>query len=78
MLNTDPKRPLIRIVAGLAGVAVFGWGFAAMVWRGDLHYKNWFGELVFAPLEILFGLVIICGALFKPEILARPTVRPKR
>ncbi len=78
MFSTGPKSPLVRIVAVLAGTAVFGWGLGAILWQGDLHYKNWFGELVFAPLAILFGLVIILSALFKPEILGRAPKRLKR
>ena len=78
MLDTDPKRPLTRIVAGVAGLAVFGWGLRAILWQGSLHYRNWFGELVFAPFAILFGLLIILSALFKPEILGRAPGRLKR
>ena len=33
-----------------------------------LSYRNWWGGLVFAPFVILFGLVILFGALFKPKI----------
>jgi hypothetical protein len=78
MFNSDPKSPLIRVIAGLAGLAVFSRGLAAILWRGDLHYRNWFGEWVFVPFAILFGLVILFGALFKPEILGRPSTLPKR
>ena len=78
MFNSDPKSPFIRAVAALAGLTVFGWGFRAIFWRSDLHYTNWFGELVFAPLAMLFGLVIIFGAVFKPEILGRSPTRLKR
>jgi len=78
MLDTDPKRPLARVIAGLAGLAVFGWGVRGISLQGDLHYRNWFGELIFAPFAILFGLVIVLSALFKPEILGRPGTRPKR
>lgn len=78
MLDTDPKRPLIRIVAALGGLSVFGGGLGAILWRGDLHYRNWFGGLVFAPFAILFGLVIIFSALFKPELLGKSPKRLKR
>jgi hypothetical protein len=78
MLDTDPKRPLVRIVAGLAGLAVFGWGFGAIVWHGELHYTNWFGQLVFAPFAIVFGVITILAAIFKPEILGRTPKRLKR
>lgn len=78
MLNTDPKRPLARIVAALAGLSIFGWGLGAILWHGDLHYRNFFGELVFAPFAILFGVIILGGALFKPEILGKDPKRLKR
>ena len=78
MLDTEPKRPLMRIVAGLAGLSVFGWGLAATLGRSDLHYKNWFGELVFAPFAILFGIIVILCALFKPEWLGKTPKRLKR
>jgi hypothetical protein len=48
------------------------------LWRGDLHYRNWFGELVFAPFAILFGLAIIFSALFQPELLGKSPKRLKR
>jgi hypothetical protein len=78
MLNADPKRPLARIVAAVAGLSVFGWGLEAILWHGDLHYRNFFGELVFAPFAILFGVIIVGGALFKPEILGNAPKRLKR
>jgi hypothetical protein len=78
LLNTDPKRPLVRIVATLAGVSILRWGIGAILGQRDLHFKNWFGELVFAPFAILFGLVIILSALFKLEILGRSPKRLKR
>jgi hypothetical protein len=77
MFNSDAKSPLVRIVAALAGLVILGWGLASILQRGDLHYTNWFGELVFAPFAILLGLVMILSALFKPEILGRPAVRRK-
>ena len=41
-----------------------------MLYRNDLFYTNWFNQLVFAPLAIFFGAVIILIALLKPEWLA--------
>ena len=66
MLNTDPQRPLTRIVAGLAGVAMICIGLAPLLRRGDMFYTNWFDGLVFAPLAILFGIFTIWCAAFKP------------
>jgi hypothetical protein len=59
MLSTDPQRPLPRIVAGLAGLAMISLGVAPILKRGDIFYTNWFGELVFSPLAIIFGLFTI-------------------
>jgi hypothetical protein len=57
---------------------VFLVGDCAILWRGDLHYKNWSGELVFAPFAILFGIIIILRALLKPEWLGKAPKRLKR
>lgn len=80
MLNTEPQRPLARIVAGLAGLAMVGFGVGALVRRGDMFYRNWFGGLVFAPLALLFGVFTIGCAIFKPTWLAarRETTHRKR
>ena len=78
MFNYDPKRPLVRGVAAISGLSVIGWGVAAVRLRGDLHYSNWFGEPVFAPFAIIFGLIIVAGALFKPEILGRSRPRLRK
>ncbi len=74
----DPKSPLTRAVAFMAGAAVLGWGLGPILSRGSLFYTNWFGELVFTPLAIILGLLIIWGALFKPEILDIPKAPLKR
>lgn len=80
MLNTEPQRPLARIVAGLAGLAMMGFGIGALIRRGDMFYTNWFGGLVFAPSTILLGIFTIGCAIFKPSWLAarRDTIRRKR
>jgi hypothetical protein len=78
MFPSDPKSPLLRIVAFLLGSALVARGLASILRNGDLlHYQNWSGQLVFAPFVLVIGLVIIFGALFKPEILGRRE-RPKR
>ena len=71
MLNTEPRRPLARIVAALAGLAMVCLGAAPLIIRrGDMFYTNWFGGLIFAPLAIIFGVFTIGCALFKPNWLA--------
>jgi hypothetical protein len=70
MLNTEPRRPLARIVATLAGLAMVCLGAAPLIRKGDTFYTNWFGGLIFAPLAIIFGVFTIGCALFKPNWLA--------
>lgn len=76
VFNYDPRRPLVRVVAGLAGLTAIGWGMSGL--RMDLHYTNWFGESVFAPFAIVLGLVALIGAIFKPEILRRSASQSRK
>jgi hypothetical protein len=69
MLNVDPKGPLYRGVAVLAGICLIAFGLRPILSSGSLNYRNWFGGLVFAPLAIIFGLLVILAALFKPQLL---------
>ena len=78
MLNTEPRRPLPRIVAGIAGLAMISMGIAPLVRRGDMFYTNWFGGLDFAPFAVIFGLFTIGCALFKPQWLAAARRSPRR
>jgi hypothetical protein len=78
MLNPDPKRPSYRIVVGLIGIAIVGAGLYPILSQGSVFYENWFGGLVFCPLAIIGGSVMIWGALFKPEILDKSRARQKR
>jgi hypothetical protein len=34
---------------------------------GRLHYKNYWGGLVFAPLTIAVGVLLLCIAVFRLE-----------
>jgi hypothetical protein len=77
VLNTDPHGFLYRIVAVVAGLAIVGFGVIPLL-RGDLFSTNWFGELVFAPLAIGLGLIVVAFALFKPEWLVAKRIDPKR
>lgn len=80
MLSVEPQRPLFRIVAGLAGLAMISLGVAPILKQGDIFYTNWFGGLVFSPLAIIFGLFTIGCAVFKPSWLSArgEAVRRKR
>ena len=51
----------------LLGLSAAGLGLTALR-KGSLFYPNWWGGSVFAPLAIIFGAILILGALFKPKI----------
>jgi len=78
MLNTDPHGFLYRVVAVVAGLVIIGFGVRPLLHGGDLFGTNWFGELVFGPLAILLGLIVVCFALFKPEWLLAKRIEGKR
>lgn len=78
MLNTDPHGFLYRVVAVLAGLAIIGFGVGPLLRSGDLFGTNWFGELVFGPVAILLGLIVVGFALFKPEWLVAKRIERKR
>src|SRR4051812_33961757 len=77
MLNTEPRGFLYRVIAVVAGFTIVGFGLAPILKRGDLFSTNWFGELVFAPLAIVLGLVVVAFALFKPDWLSVERVERK-
>jgi hypothetical protein len=67
MLNPDPNRRFNRAVILLLGTTAVGLGLAPVLY-GRWFYLNWWGGPVFGPISIIFGLVLIFGALFKPKI----------
>jgi hypothetical protein len=70
MLNFDPRKPFYRALFVLIGIAVIASGLKPL-WRGDSSYENWWGGLAFAPFAIIFGIVLIVGAIFKPNIFQK-------
>ena len=77
MLDTHPRGFLYRVLAVVAGLAIIGFGVGPLLRSGDLFGTNWFGELVFGPLAILLGLIVIGFALFKPEWLVAKKIERK-
>ncbi len=67
MWHINPAKPIFRALFALLGFVFLSLGLAALK-TPLLSYRNWWGGLIFAPFVILFGLVIILGALFKPKI----------
>jgi hypothetical protein len=61
---------LRRVIVSILGISAISLGTVSLL-RGGLFYSNWIGELVFAPLAILFGVLIIACDIFKPDWLAK-------
>jgi hypothetical protein len=76
MFKVEQHGFLYRLVALLSGLAMISLGVIPFARGGDIFYKNWFGELVFAPFAVLGGIFTIFCAIFKPDWLAaRPVER---
>lgn len=73
MFSSDPKGAVYRTVVIVAGLSMIGLGLTPILGREVWLYANWFGGLVFAPLAVLFGLLMIFFAVWKPQWLGAPT-----
>lgn len=78
MLNPDQHGFLYRLVSVVAGLAIIGFGVGPLLHGGDRFGTNRFGELVFAPLAVVLGLLVVGFALFKPEWLVAKRIEGKR
>jgi uncharacterized membrane protein len=67
MWNVNPTKPVFRVLFVFFGITLLAFGLAALK-TPLLSRRNWWGGLVFGPFAIIFGLVFILGALFKPSI----------
>jgi len=67
MLNIDFNARFNRVILLVLGIAAVGLGLAPLM-HGHLFYENSWGGPVFGPIAIIFGVVFILGALFKPSI----------
>jgi hypothetical protein len=70
MLNFDPQKPFYRALFVILGLAIGAFGVASM-WRGNLSFENGWGGLFFAPFAVVFGIIFIAGAIFKPSIFRK-------
>jgi hypothetical protein len=68
MLNADPKRPLNRGILIIVGFIFIGAGLTTLRHGHLPFYQNWWGGMVFGPFAILFGVLFVLGAIFKPSI----------
>ena len=62
------KKMIGRFGFGAVGVTLVIFG-AITLKSGQLHYSNYWGSPVFAPISIVVGLAIILLAIFKWEKL---------
>jgi hypothetical protein len=76
MLNFDPRRPIYRAFFLVLGAVVIGFGLTPLR-HGSVSYETWWGGLAFAPFAIIFGVIIVLGAIFKPAIFGRQTSKSK-
>jgi hypothetical protein len=67
MLNPDPKRRFNRVIFVALGITAMGLGLAPLL-CGHLFYQNVWGGMVFGPFAIIFGVLFILGAIFRPNI----------
>jgi hypothetical protein len=68
MLSANHKGPTHRIIFVRVGAVFLGIGISALR-RGDLFtYQTWWGGMGFGPFAIVFGILFILGAIFKPDI----------
>jgi hypothetical protein len=63
------KRGRIAAIAASLFLIAFG---VAMVLGGKLEWQNYWGGLVFAPVAILFGLLLLYAAIFRWDKMNKP------
>ena len=63
MIRGPQQKMYLSILCGILGVVAFFWGLRPLL-AGDYSYNNWFGGLVFAPVAIIAGGLMVLGAVF--------------
>jgi hypothetical protein len=58
------KRLWLQSSAALIALALIATGIRPLL-KGDLFYKNWWGGLVFGPITIIGGLLLLYVVIFK-------------
>ena len=62
------KKRTKKIYQGFAiliSLAVIATGIRPLIVKGDMFYNNWWGGLVFAPLTIIVGFLLLYLIIFK-------------
>jgi hypothetical protein len=65
-----------RIMLFLAAVALLTSGLREML-RGDFHYANYWGGVVFAPVAILVGAGLLAAIVLDWKAPGKPRKEPK-
>jgi len=63
-MNRKKKRKLIRFTFISIALLFIFFGVTTLM-KGNLHYTNYWGGLVFAPVALLIGVILLFVAIFK-------------
>ncbi len=64
MVNKKKQERLVRFTFVFVGLILVLFG-AAKLLKGETNYSNYWGELVFAPVAILVGILALYISLFR-------------
>ena len=65
----DPYKKKVRVMFGALGIFFLLIGLAML--SEPFKWANAWGAMALGPFAILFGVIFILGALFKPDIFNR-------
>lgn len=69
MWYLDPRKKKFRVMFFALGILCLFIGFAML--RQPFKFANAWGAMAVGPFAILFGVIFILGALFKPDIFSK-------
>ncbi len=72
MLNDKSRQMANRIAGVVVGVLAVVLGLASLL-NGKSSYQNYWGGLVFAPVAILMGFLVLFISIFRPTKTHPPT-----
>jgi hypothetical protein len=71
MMKRTRRSKRGRIAAIVASLFLIALGTATVL-EGNLEWRNYWGGLVFAPVAILFGLLLLYAAIFRWDKMNKP------
>ena len=69
-MNKRKRNALAKILVIISAILLILTGAITLV-RGRLHYANYWGGAVFAPIAIIIGIFLLILAIFKWEKLKK-------